>query len=373
MKAVRVAGAGAFLPNAPVANADIDKVLGTIPDAPPRVTRFLNNIVPHMFAHHGIETRHFAIDPATGRLTHTFATLAAEACRKAMASAGVGPDDIELLILSCPGYDCATPPTSTRLQQELGIRYCAEMEIHSNCSGVGKSVQVAYDALRTGRYRRALVVYAQLSSVYLRSVYFNPGVMNKTQGALRYILADGAGALVLEARDDSACDCQVLGAFVESRGCDMPPAMTAGAGAADLIDPQHQALAVFQEGSHHLDQDFTAVNKFSGVFLLEGIQRMLESLGLSPAEIAHFVVSIPTLALYDENVPRFRDGLGLTGPNDAARFRFRAARTGYCGGAAILLHLADMIAAGELKPGELVVLHSVESSKWMTAGFVLRW
>ena len=76
--------------------------------------------------------------------------------------------------------DYATPPTSTILQQKPGINYCAEMFIHSNCSGVGKCVQIAYDALRNGRYKTALVVYSQLSSSFLKSNYYNHKKVDKT-------------------------------------------------------------------------------------------------------------------------------------------------------------------------------------------------
>ena len=137
-----------------------------------------------MLADSGIENRHFAIDPQTHRLTHTVASLAEEACRRALDRAGRQPADVELLILASSNYDSSTPPTSTLLQERLGIKTCMEMEIHSNCSGVGKAVQVAYDALRLGRIKTALVVYPQLSSVYLRSCYFNQAQGHQEAGRL---------------------------------------------------------------------------------------------------------------------------------------------------------------------------------------------
>ena len=62
--------------------------------------------------------------------------------------AGLDPQQMDLVIISCPTYDQSTPPTSALLQERLGIQSCAEIEIHSNCTGVGKGVQVAYDALQ---------------------------------------------------------------------------------------------------------------------------------------------------------------------------------------------------------------------------------
>jgi 3-oxoacyl-[acyl-carrier-protein] synthase-3 len=104
----------------------------------------------------GVRHRHFAIDPGTGELTHDFAGLAREACVLALAQAAVAPDEVDLLVVSMPGVDDFTPPTSATLQAELGIERCAEIAVHSNCSGVGKAVQIAMDAIRVGRCRTAL-------------------------------------------------------------------------------------------------------------------------------------------------------------------------------------------------------------------------
>jgi 3-oxoacyl-[acyl-carrier-protein] synthase-3 len=299
-------------------------------------------------------------------------TLSAEAARRALEMAGNKPADIDLLLLSSPSYDSTTPPTSTLLQEHLGIESCAEMEIHSNCSGVGKCVQVAYDALRLGRYRRALVVYTQHSSAYLRSCYFNQHKMSKTQATLRYILADGSGAIVLEAKKtdgDVHLPGEILGTFIESVGGSHKPAMTAGGGIDDVSGGQHPLADVFERGSHHLDQDFFAVNRNAGPYLLNGMVRMLDSLQLDPRAVAHWVGSVPTMQLFNDNRERFAQHLQIT----PEQMKFRTTNCGYTGGAAILIHLDEMVRTGELQRGQIVVLHSVESSKWMSGGFVLRW
>ncbi len=369
---VRIIGTGSFLPNEPIPNDRLDEVLGPLDQAPTRVQSFIKHVGPPMLAASGIERRHFAIEPGTGRLTHTIATLAEEAARRALEAAGREPTDIDLLLLSSPSYDRTTPPTTTILQERLGIESCAEMEIHSNCAGVGKAMQVAYDALRTGRYKTALVTYAQLSSVYLRSCYFNQAHMTKTQAALRYILADGSGAVLLEAvetANGSTVPHEVLGTFVESIGGRRQPGMTAGGGVADLVDSGDQIRRVFDKGTHHLDQDFTAVNRDAGPLLREGVLRMARTLGIDPSAISHYVYSIPTMQLYESNIEKFEQELGVS--RDCIRFRAR--NTGYCGGASVLLHFDEMVRSGEIKPGQLVALHSVESSKWMSAGFIVRW
>jgi 3-oxoacyl-[acyl-carrier-protein] synthase-3 len=372
LQRVAVIGTGSFLPNDPIPNDRIDDVLGHLTKAPEKVQNFVRTVGRRMLENGGVETRHFAIDPETHALTHTIASLSEESGRRALEMAGKKPTDIDLLLLSSSSYDRTTPPTSTLLQERLGIESCAEMEIHSNCSGVGKCMQIAFDAMRLGRYRTALVVYSQLSSVYLRACYFNQPQMNKTQATLRYILADGSGAVVLKAQEDTGqayLPGEVAGTYVESIGGKLKPAMTAGGGVQDVMSGTNPATEVWERGSHHLDQDFFAVNRDAAPFLLEGVVRMLESLKLDPSEIDHFVWSIPTMQLYDGNISRLSERLKAR----PEQMKFRAAECGYCGGAAILIHLDQMVRSGELQRGQSAVLHSVESSKWMSAGFVLHW
>ncbi len=369
VETVDIVGTGSLLPGRPILNAELETVLGVLDRAPPKVRSFVEQLSSRMLERSGIEARHFAIDPETGNLTHTFARLADVAARNALDMAGMRPDEVDFLVVSCPSYDQSTPPTSALLQELLGIEHCAEMEIHSNCAGVGKGVQAAFDALRLGRYRTAVVCYSQLSSVYLRSCYFNQEKMNKTNAALRWILADGAGAVVLRARQDHSPGHEVLETFVESVGSNRPAGMIAGGGVADLVQRNRQIPELYAEGAHHLWQDFTAVNDTAAPLLLEGLLRFTKKLRIDPATVDHYVVSIPSYKLYEDHIPSFLEKLGIS----REQIKFRCARTGYVGGAATLVHLDQMARSGELEAGQLVVLHAVESSKWMTAGVAVRW
>jgi 3-oxoacyl-[acyl-carrier-protein] synthase-3 len=115
-----------FLPGKPIPNDQIDEILGHLDGASKRVQSFVKHIASQMIEDSGVEYRHFAIDPKTHRLTHTIASLGEEAARRALDSAGKKPGEIELILLSSPCYDYATPPTSTLLQERLGIECCAE-------------------------------------------------------------------------------------------------------------------------------------------------------------------------------------------------------------------------------------------------------
>ncbi len=357
------------MPGPPIPNDKVEAVLGALDDAPPKVKSFVDSLGQKMLDRGGVRMRHFAVDPETGDMTYNFSSMAEQAARSALEMAQLEVQKTDLLIISCPSYDQSTPPTSALLQERLGIQSCAEIEVHSNCTGVGKGVQIAYDALRTGRYQNALVAYSQLSSIYLRSCYFNQPKMDKVHAALRWILADGAGALVLQANQNGRPGHEVIGTFVESVGAGRPAGMTAGGAATDLMLRSKQIPELYEAGSHHLWQDFSAVNDYAAPLLLQGLCNFTEQLQIDPSTVDHYVVSIPTRQLYEDRIPAFLDRLGIT----RDKIKFRSEKIGYCGGAATLLHFDEMIHTGEIKPGDLAIVHAVESSKWMTAGFAVRW
>ena len=87
---VHLLGVGSFLPNEPVDNERIEDVLGRVGDNPSRAKR-------RILKSNGIITRHYAIDPETGRQTHSNAQLTAQAIRAAARNGGLELEDIDLL------------------------------------------------------------------------------------------------------------------------------------------------------------------------------------------------------------------------------------------------------------------------------------
>lgn len=368
---VVLTGTGSFLPNAPVTTADIDQVLGPLTEAPEEVRKFAARFARKFASRCGVEYRHYAIDLATGRMTHNVASLAEPACRAAMTAAGIEPRQVDMLLISSPFCDQGTPPTSAILQEALGIGDCVEMEIHANCSGLFKCVQIACDAIRLGRCRTVLVTYSQVSSGMLRSCFYNQPKMTKTQAALRYILTDGAGAMVLqaaEAHDGEPVAREILNVYVESTGWSRRAAMTAGAGMADLAS-LGSFREIFERGSHHLDQDLVTVSREAADFLLAAVRRHVLSTKLPPESVVHLVASVPSVQQYQVNCERFREFLPSF--RFAREFPYRC--SGYCGGAAVLVSLDELIRSGAIQPGETALVHAIESSKWMSGGFALRW
>ena len=120
------------------------------------------------------------------RIGGTTKSLGALAGKRAMDDAGVGPDDIDFLVLATTTPDRLAPATAPMIANELGLS-CAAMDVNAACSGFVYAVRTAQGLLETGN-RRILVIGAEHLSRWVDWSDRNMAVL----------LADGAGAAVLE-------------------------------------------------------------------------------------------------------------------------------------------------------------------------------
>ncbi|WP_312489616.1 beta-ketoacyl-ACP synthase III [Sphingomonas sp.] len=138
----------------------------------------------------GIRFRHIA-GPE-----ETTATLAADAAKAAIAAAGLSAQDIDLIVLATATPDQTFPATATKVQAMLGIADCVAFDVAAVCSGFLYAVQVADAMLRSGVQRRALVIGAETFS----------RILDWEDRTTCVLFGDGAGAMVLEARESADAD-----------------------------------------------------------------------------------------------------------------------------------------------------------------------
>ena len=136
----------------------------------------------------GIRFRHIAGPD------ETTATLAADACKAALAAAGRAAIDIDLLVLATATPDQTFPATATKVQAMLGIPDCVAFDVAAVCSGFLYAVQVADSMLRTGVHKRALVIGAETFS----------RILDWEDRTTCVLFGDGAGAIVLEGHESDA-------------------------------------------------------------------------------------------------------------------------------------------------------------------------
>jgi 3-oxoacyl-[acyl-carrier-protein] synthase-3 len=166
-----ITGTGSALPPGPVTNADLETRLDTS-DA-------------WIVERTGIRERRIAAPHVKT------SDLAVEAAERAMAAAGVGPADIDLVIVATATPDDTFPATATRVQARLGITRGAAFDVAAVCSGFVYAITVADALLRTGAHSRALVIGAELFS----------RILDWEDRTTAVLFGDGAGAVVLEAQE----------------------------------------------------------------------------------------------------------------------------------------------------------------------------
>lgn len=138
----------------------------------------------------GIRFRHIAGEG------ETTATLAADACRAALAAAGVDAQDIDLIVLATATPDQTFPASATKVQAMLGIDDCVAFDVAAVCSGFLYAVQVVDSMIRSGVAKRALVIGAETFS----------RILDWEDRTTCVLFGDGAGAIVLEAQDSADAD-----------------------------------------------------------------------------------------------------------------------------------------------------------------------
>jgi 3-oxoacyl-[acyl-carrier-protein] synthase-3 len=136
----------------------------------------------------GIKERHW-VEPGVGA-----SDLALEASKRALAAAGWQPADVEAIVYATLSADHMFPGDGCFLQAKLGIPGVPALDIRNQCTGFIYGLSVADAWIRTGMYRRVLLVGAEVHST---------GIDVSTRGRdVAVIFGDGAGAAALEATDD---------------------------------------------------------------------------------------------------------------------------------------------------------------------------
>ena len=171
MKRSIVTGTGSALPKRRVSNAELAETVDTTDE--------------WIVERTGIRFRHIAGEG------ETTSTLAIDASRAALESAGLQPSDIDLIVLATATPDQTFPATATIVQAKLGILDCVAFDVGAVCSGFLYAVQVADSMLRSGAHRKALVIGAE---TFTR-------ILDWEDRATCVLFGDGAGAMVMEAVD----------------------------------------------------------------------------------------------------------------------------------------------------------------------------
>ena len=185
-----VLGCGSYLPQQILTNAELAARIDTSDE--------------WIVERTGIRQRHIA---AEGEFT---SHLAINAAREALANAGIDAQSIDLIVLGTSTPDNTFPATAVAVQAALGITHGAAFDLQAVCSGFIFALSTADSLLRTGNFKRALVIGAETFS----------RILDWNDRGTCVLFGDGAGAIVLEAQQQpgEASDRGILTTHLRSDG-----------------------------------------------------------------------------------------------------------------------------------------------------------
>ncbi|MFF0561905.1 3-oxoacyl-ACP synthase III family protein [Streptomyces sp. NPDC020472] len=336
---IHILSVGTALPGDPLENADLARHFGMDPIWEEWVDAFV-----------GTRARHLSVDLKTGRLRSTLADLATEAGARALADAGLGPGDIDLVVLGTATPDQLMPATVNIVADRLGIDGVPTYQLQSGCAGAFQALDVGSQMLRAGGHRTALVIGGELCSRH-----YDPGVdLTKLDSGelVNFVLfGDGAGAAVLTAEPTEGAPVirRVLNRLT-GRGRE-PGQIVEWTGALDRADADRA----------HIKEDYKAIEESVPVMSREIAEELLGDLGWAVTDVDYLLP--PQLS--GRMTRRIVEGLDMPLAEEITRVDTIA----NTGNAMPFFQLEEVLP--QLVPGDRVLGISVESSKWLKAGFAL--
>lgn len=266
------------------------------------------------------------------------------AARQAIAHAGIDPAEIELVICATSSPDMVMPATAALIQHRLGIPEAACFDLEAACSGFVYGVVTASQFLMTGMYRTALVIGGDLVSRYL----------NWQDRGTAVLFGDAAGAVVLRGQAREGVLASYLGAD--------------GAGGSFIQIPLGSRLPPTAEsvaaGAHALTMKGRETYKFAVEIVPRAVEEVCRRAGVEVQAIDHFVLHQANLRIMEAAARRM--GIPLE------RLIINVDRMANSSAGTIPLALAEAVAQGRIRPGELVCLVGFGSGlTW--ASTLLRW
>ena len=275
----------------------------------------------------------------------TTATLATDACADAIKSAGLTPLDIDLLVVATATPEAHLPATAVFVQDALGLR-CGAFDLGAACSGFAYSLVMVSGLIASGQITNALIVGSETLS----------RIVDPDDRSTAVLFGDGAGAAVVSpAEPDYGLVAWDLGADGSAAGILHIP----GGGSRNPISAETVA-----NREHFVQMEGREVFKRAVRAVVESAGATLEKAGITPAEIDVFVPHQANARIVTAVVER----LGI----DPAKAFVNIERYGNTSAASIPVALAEAVAEGRIKEGDLVMLSGFGAG--MTWGTVLiRW
>jgi 3-oxoacyl-[acyl-carrier-protein] synthase-3 len=307
--AARIAGVGKYLPERVLTNADLEGMVDTSDKW----------IVDRT----GIRERRIAADHESA------ATLGAQAASRALQTAGVRPEQVDLVICATLSPDGMFPASASLIQDAIGARHAGAFDVNAACNGFVAALAAGAQFIDGGVYERVLVVGAEAVS----------RIIDWSDRNTCILFGDGAGAVLLTKAESGGARSFVL--------------KSDGSGASMLYarGPASPVSSALAGESFNIVMAGRDVFKFAVRAMIDVSQEALEKAGLSAGDIAYLVPHQANQRI----MTAFADGLGV--PDE--RLISNLDKYGNTSSASIPIALCEAWEQGRLRPGDNLLFTAV--------------
>ncbi|MCB2217413.1 beta-ketoacyl-ACP synthase III [Desulfofustis glycolicus] len=368
-----ITAVSAFLPGAPVSNEDLDRFLGSVEKLSSRTRRLI-------LAGNGIKTRYYAIDPDSGRSTHSNAALTAEAVR--LLQSTIGGEPIACLCCGTSSPDQLMPGHASMVHGELGIEPCEVVSTAGVCLTGITALKYGAMAVALGASPNAVATGSESASSYLGNDFFmamNGGARDEVGEGhpafcfeadfLRWMLSDGAGAVWIDNRPagDDRLSLRIDWIEIISHAQRLESCMYAGA-----IKHQDGSLTGWREllrqgqpagqGIFTIKQDARLLNRQVIATLVgDSLPPLVAKYRLAPDDIDWFLPHYSSDYFRVPLAQQLHD-IGFAIPED--RWYTNLADKGNTGSASFFIMLEELFRSGKLRKGDRLLGMIPESGRF---------
>lgn len=364
MENVYITSMGVFLPNQPIQNEEIEDYLGKIFGKGSATKK-------RILDQNGIKQRYFALDKDR-QSTHTNAQLAAKAIENAISKSSIRSSEVELLVTGTTQGDLPVPGFASMVHAELNIPKCEVASFQSVCASGIMALKNAFLQVKDGEKQNAVCVGSEFASRMFKSSRF------ETQGIqsvpfdtdfLRFMLSDGAGAMVLKNRkSDSNLSLKIEWIDLKSHAHEFPMCMYTG-----KVDNKDETAPTWLDYP-----DYESASKAGAINLKQDI-RLLDK--VMQSGVSHFFELIDKGAIVTEEIDwlcchysseYFKQPIkelmlkgGAAIPEE--KWFSNLSTKGNTGAASIFIMLEELFYSGKLKAGDTILCMVPESGRFITS------
>ncbi len=325
--AAKITGVATFVPPRVVSNQDLEKIVDTSDE--------------WIRTRTGIRERHY-VDPGVAA-----SDLGTQAVQRLLQEKGIGPEEIELIIVATVTPDMMFPSTACLIQDRVGAKNAWGFDLSGACSGFLYALTAGAQFVGSGLHRKVVIVGSDVMT----------SILDFQDRATCVLFGDAAGAVLLEPAESETEGILDYMHLIDGSGGRFLY-MPAG---GSLHPPTHETV---EKRMHYVKQEGQQVFKYAVRRMAELACELLEKNGYSSADLKLVVPHQANLRI----IEAMQERLGV----DDSKVVVNIDRYGNTTAGTIPLGLRDAVDDGRLKKGDLILLVAVGAG-YTSGGILMRW